>query len=86
MALVQKSVAADFSNWTAERIGPLLPFLDDRCPTRAMSRAVTRSLGRATRSATGRSMIPIALFADLIDGVDDPGIAGQCGEASGLVM
>ncbi len=30
-------------------------------------------------------MIPIALFADLIDGVDDPGIAGQGSEASGLV-
>ncbi len=30
-------------------------------------------------------VIPIALFADLIDGVDDPGIAGQGSEASGLV-
>jgi len=32
-----------------------------------------------------QGVIPIALFADLIDGVDDPGIAGQGSEASGLV-
>lgn len=30
-------------------------------------------------------VIPIASFADLIDGVDDPGIAGQGGETPGLV-
>src|SRR4051794_15195125 len=36
----------------AYRASPRSP--DDRCPTRSMNRAVTRSLGRDTRSATGR--------------------------------
>jgi len=30
-------------------------------------------------------IIPTASFADLIDGVDDPGIAGQAGKTPGLV-
>ena len=30
-------------------------------------------------------VIPIASFADLIDGVDDPGIAGQGSETPGFV-
>jgi hypothetical protein len=32
------------------------------------------------RMGRGVGIIPIALFTDLIDGVDDPGIAGQGGE------
>jgi len=55
-ALVHNSEAAGFGDWAAERIGPLPRSLDDRCPTRPMSRAVTRSPGRATRSPTGRTM------------------------------
>ena len=36
--------------------------------------------------AHGPALIPIGLSADLIDGLGDPGIAGQCGEAPGLVI
>src|SRR3982751_5752738 len=36
------------------RIGPSPRSPDDRCPTRPMNRAGTRSPRRATRSATGR--------------------------------
>ncbi len=37
------------------------------------------------RCLTSPPLIPIRLSADLIDGMDDPGIAGQGSEASGLV-
>src|SRR4051812_47193496 len=38
-------------------MGPLPRLLDARCPTGSMSRAATRSPGRATGSRTGRNMI-----------------------------
>ena len=44
-----------FDRARAGRIGPLLCFSDDRCPTRLTSRAATKSPRRATRSPTGRT-------------------------------
>ncbi len=44
-----------------------------------------KKLEKALIKSVYADIIPIALFADLIDGVDDPGIAGQGSEASGLV-
>jgi hypothetical protein len=39
----------------------------------------------ATRSKPPRGVIPIASSADLIDGVDEPGIASQGSETPGFV-
>src|SRR4051795_13313265 len=43
-----KITASGLGSATVECIGPSPRSPDDRCPTRSMSRAVTRSLGRAT--------------------------------------
>jgi len=47
--------------------------------------AVAVGVSRDAVAKSSRVVIPIALFADLIDGVDDPRIAGQGREAPGFV-
>ncbi len=46
-------------------------------------RRAIEAIGERHRQLVG--LIPTASFADLIDGVDDPGIAGQAGKTPGLV-